>query len=341
MAGTNGGSPPDLNIDLKLSLLKEGSSYSFYQAIRLLRQYTAVDSSTQNRAQQSLDAIKIVPNLSLAFPAADVETIEEIDDSQNGNFKLTANFLGLYGSSSPLPTFYTEDLINESGDEEYAAKDFIDIIHQRLYKLLFKSWLKYRQFQQISEEKDTAHLERLFCLLGLGEKIYREDFEDPYQLLRYIGLFSQSPRSAMGLKTLLEDALDIPIEVIPNVHRKAKIPDDQRIQLGNPEIRLGQDSFLGQELEDRMGKFRLKIGPLDEPAYRSFFPGSKLYNKLVSLTDLFVTDPLDYDIDVSMASAQAQTVCLGGSEWASLGLDTWIFSGHTAEETTSRFYPHS
>ncbi len=311
MAGANGGSSPDLKIDLKLSLLKEGSAYSFYQAIRLLRHYTALASAAKNRAQQSLDAVKIVPNLSLAFPAADIETIEELADTQHGNFKITANFLGLYGSSSPLPTFYTEDLIAERDDDELAGKDFLDIIHQRLYQLLFKSWLKYRQFQQVTEERDPAHLERLFCLLGMGENTYRENFEDPYALIRYIGLFSQSPRSAQGLKTLLEDALLIPIEVIPNIHRKAKIPDDQRIQLGNPEIRLGQDSFLGQELDDRMGKFRLKIGPLDEPAYRTFFPGSKLFNKLVSLTDLFVTDPLDYDIDVSMTSSQAQTGLLG------------------------------
>ncbi len=339
MAGSNGGPSPDLKIDLKLSLLKEGSSYSFFQAIRLLRKYTS--ASEDNHALGSLKKIRIVPNLSLAFPAADIEKIEELDNSKSSDFQLTANFFGLYGSSSPLPTFYTEDLMNEADDDEFAAKDFIDITQQRLYQLLFGSWLKYRQFQQVTEEKNPAHMERLFCLLGLGENTYREDLDDSNSLLRYIGLFSQTPRSGLGLKTLLEDALQIPVEVIPNVQRKAKIPDDQRIQLGNPEIRLGHDSFLGQELDDRMGKFRLEIGPLDEPAYRDFFPGSKSFQKLVSLTDLFLTDPLDYDIDVSMASNQAQTVCLGGNQWASLGLDTWVFSGDSAQETTSRFYPHS
>ncbi|MCI5212574.1 MAG: DUF808 family protein, partial [Candidatus Electrothrix sp. ATG2] len=39
---------------------------------------------------------------------------------------------------------------------------------QRMYSIFFQSWLKYRQFQQVSEEQDQAHFDRLFCLLGLG-----------------------------------------------------------------------------------------------------------------------------------------------------------------------------
>jgi type VI secretion system protein ImpH len=238
-----------------------------------------------------------------------------------------------------LPTFYTEDLMDEVDDETRATKDFIDIIHQRLYHLLYQAWLKYRQFQQVSEERDSGHITRLFCLLGLGEPGFREGMDNAEQLLRYLGLFSQSPRSALGLKTVLKDHLNLPVDILPCVQRKAKIPIDQRIQLGSRNAGLGLDSFLGEEMDDRMGKFRIRVGPLDEQRYRAFIPGSELYNRLVFLTGLYVLDPLEYDIDVTMAASQAQTVCLGGSRWASLGHDTWIFSGETLGRTTSRFYP--
>lgn len=340
MAGTDRGTSSDLKLDLKLSLLKEGESFSFFQAIRLLRLY--LDEPAKDTGQDVYEhkQLRVVPHLSLGFPASDIESIAETTDQNEATgFTIQANFLSLYGSSSPLPTFYTEELISEAIDESSASRDFLDIIHQRLYLLFFQSWLKYRQFQQISEEEDSSHLERLFCLLGMGEPEFREKIENPKDLLRYTGLFSQAPRSALGLKTLLSDALNIPVDVLCCLERKAKIPEDQRIQLGGTLVGLGSGSFLGEEIGDRMGKFRIQIGPLDEPNYRAFFPGSELYEKTLLLTDLFVSDPLDYDIEVTMEGRQAKTVCLGGEQWSGLGLDSWLFSGEETGEKRNLFHP--
>lgn len=340
MAGTDRGTSPDLKLDLKLSLLKEGKNFSFFQVIRLLRLYLNSSASTDESAPYEHKQIHIVPHLSLGFPASDIESVTEHTDQQDQNhFRIKANFLSLYGASSPLPGFYSEELLDEQSDDNSASRDFLDIIHQRLYLLFFQSWLKYRQFQQISEEDDNSHLERLFCLLGLGEPEFREKLESPNDLLRYIGLFSQAPRSALGLKTLLSDALNLPVEIVCCLERKAKIPEDQRIQLGANVVGLGNDSFLGEEIGDRMGKFRIKVGPLDEPNYRAFFPGSPLYNKVITLSDLFVSDPLEYDIEVKMAGQQAKTVCLGEKQWSGLGLDSWLFSGEEIGEKSNLFQP--
>ncbi len=341
MAGTDRGTSPDLKLDLKLSLLREGGSFSFFQAIRLLRHYLGETQSGEKREAYEHRQIHVIPNLSLAFPASDIESIEEVTDNpeEDSSFRIQANFLSLYGSSSPLPTFYTEEMIDEAWDDSSASRDFLDIIHQRLYLLFFQSWLKYRQFLQISEEEDSSHIDRLFCLIGMGEQEFREKIDSPKDLLRYIGLFNQAPRSALGLKTLLIDALNIPVDVVCCLEREAKIPEDQRIQLGGTVVALGCGSFLGEEITDRMGKFRLKIGPLNEPDFRAFFPGSALYEKTILLTDLFVSDPLDYDIEVTMAGRQAQTVCLGGERWASLGLDSWLFSGEETDEKKNLFHP--
>ncbi len=341
MAGTDRGTSPDLKLELKLSLLKEGENYSFIQVIRLLRLFLNAPPAGEGTAAYDHKQLHIRPHLSLGFPASDVESIEErIDDDELNSFNIEATFLSLYGSSSPLPTFYTEELLDERSEEASASRDFLDIIHQRLYQLFFQSWLKYRQFQQISEEEDSSHIDRLFCLLGMGEPEFREKVDKPMDLLRYIGLFSQAPRSSVGLKTLLSDALHLPVDVLSCLERKAKIPADQRIQLGTNAVGLGSDSFLGEEIKDRMGKFRIKVGPLDEPDYRAFFPGSALYKKLVTLTDLFVVDPLEYDIEVTMAGQQAQTVCLGAAEWSGLGLDSWLFSGDETGEKSNLFSPH-
>lgn len=321
-------------------LLKDGPSFSFLQIIRLLRRLGSHHSNGNTSTKPEItDNVRIRPKLNLSFPPADVDKVEKID-GEKSNFLITATFLGLYGTSSPLPSFYTEDLLDEESREESVSRDFIDIINHRLFSLLFDGWLKYKQFLQIAENENNDYLERLFCLIGLGEKVVRSATPDSYKLLRYIGILSQQPRSALGLTTLLSDALeDIPIELIPCVKRKATLPPDQKFSLGTANNRLGMDAYLGDQINDRMGKFRLKIGPMNEETYREFFPGKEKYKKLVALTKIYLTDPLEYDIELILSQGNIKTTCLGGPKWSGLGLDTWLFSEDNIGEIKTIIYP--
>jgi len=116
MGDQNRGSTPNLNSNyktgLKIELLKHGHEFSFFQAIRLLRLINPSGSESQ-AFSESCDHISVVPHLSLGFPASDLEKIEELEGNHPPRYKITANFLGLYGSSSPLPTWYTEELLEE------------------------------------------------------------------------------------------------------------------------------------------------------------------------------------------------------------------------------------
>ena len=106
MAGQAGGSSPHLNPDpkagLKLELLKEGHAFSFFQVMRLLRFIARQSSGAPKSSSDLSQKIRIKPNLSLAFPASDVERIEELEDRDDAQFLITANFMGLYGSASPF-----------------------------------------------------------------------------------------------------------------------------------------------------------------------------------------------------------------------------------------------
>jgi type VI secretion system protein ImpH len=338
MAGSRGGPFPDLTTNL----LKEGHAFSFYQVIRLLRLLGKSVESTRELGSMGADAIRVRPSLSLAFPPADVETIEKLDDSEEPHFLVTATPLGLYGPSSPLPTFYTEDLIDEAAADESVTRDFVDIINHRLFWLLFRSWTKYRQLVQVSEERNPEYLERLFSLVGLGERVLQEEVPEAFRLLRYIGLFTQFPGSAAGLKALLQDAVGgMPVDVMPCIQRNAKIPEDQRLSLGGSESVLGRDSYIGEEIEDRMGKFRLLLGPVNRDQFQSLLPGGKGYSTLLRLTRLYVTDALEYDIELTLAQGQAKSACLGMPEWSRLGWDTWVFSGELREEVRTSFQPQN
>ena len=112
MAGEVGRS----SLNLKLELLKKGHAFSFFQVMRLLRLLVSDWERTEEKRVKEGEKIRIRPELSLTFPASDVAKIEEFTDD-GPSFLVTATMLGLYGTSSPLPTFYTEDLMNEEAED--------------------------------------------------------------------------------------------------------------------------------------------------------------------------------------------------------------------------------
>lgn len=330
MAGPHRRSSPDIKAvqgaEKENDLLSRGHTYAFFQAIRLLQR------------QDRKSTIRVRPALNLGFAAADIDRIDAVEEDDQTRYEVTANFLGLYGASSPLPTFYTEDLITEAGKDESVSRDFLDIIHHRLYDIYFQCWQKYRQFLQVSEDENEFYIERLYCLLGLGPKELRRGVLNAKELIRYIGLFTQFPRSAVGLKTLLRDAVpDVPIELVPCVMRMAKIPQAQRMNVGMSGSQLGVDTFVGEEIEDRMGKFQIQIGPLKQADFLRFTAGKPDFDRLTALVEIFITEPLEYEIELILMENQAQTVCLGDSIRSVLGVTSWVFSESSLGEVKTRF----
>jgi len=315
-------------------LLSKGHEFTFPQVMRLARMQLGAGGKDELPEVPWQERVSVRPDLSFAFPAADVARVE----AGNNNFRITATFLGLYGSSSPLPTFYTEDLMDEASADSSVSRDFLDLFHQRLYQLYFQCWSKYRLFIRVAEEKNPLDRERLFCLIGLGEKELRDSVPDAWSLLRYAGLLTQFPRSAEGLRTLLRDALGVlRLKVEQCVLRRVPIPSDQRMSLGISGMSLGKTTVLGSEATDRMGKFRILIGPLKKREFDGFLPGRPLHDKLARLIRIYIIDPFDYDLKLTLAANQAEPIRLGDPSGPRLGWNSWCFAGDTLGEVSSKF----
>jgi type VI secretion system protein ImpH len=324
VASKDRGQPPAL----KNTILHEGRRFSFIQAVRLLR--LLVCQGNDRRPDDSVvrEAIRVRSALSLDFPGTDITSIEEKHDDRHFRFLITATFLGLYGASSPLPTFYTEDLMDEAAEDMSVSRDFMDIMNSPIFPLHFQCWSRYRLGIKVAEEQDPQWLERLFSLLGLGIEQIRQGIDGAYSLIRYIGLFTQMPRSAQGLETLLCDALNVPqLKILPCIPKKAFIPEDQLCLLGVSGNSLGMDSYVGQTVKDRMGKFRIRIGPVNGMAFHDWLPDTARFQKLGMLIRIYLGQPLEWDLEMILGDGEAGTTRLGEGNWSRLGWNTWIFSG--------------
>jgi type VI secretion system protein ImpH len=311
------------NPQLKDILLKEGHRHSFIQAYRLILYLLDKEHGPNSDFEELSRYIRVRPELTLAFPKTDVADIEVLSGDKD-LYRITTTFLGLYGPSSPLPTFYTEDLLQEQAQDHTISRDFIDIFSARIYKMFFECWGFSKLYYQLFERKDEKMLFRLFSLIGFeGEKV-RERIDDAESLLRYTGIFSQFPRSAEGLRSLVAGNINVrKVQVIQCEERVVPIPRGQRFSLGSSCSILGEDTHIGDRIPDRSGKFSVKIGPVDHDTYETLLPDAKKFRTMNQAISLYLDQPLLWDIELLINGKDTSIACLGGNKWSRLGYNTW------------------
>lgn len=322
---------PALSDDLR----DHGERFSYFQAIRLLRRANAEAGATGKDA-----AIRVRPHLSLGFPQTD---IERIAPRPEGGWRITANFLGLYGVASPLPTFYTEDLLDDQREGRHARREFLDVVHHTVHPLFFDAWRKYRLQLRAVEEEDPRALDTLHAFAGLGSQAQRAQLPMADGLLRHLGLFAQRTRSALGLRTLLADAFaPAQVEIESCAPQWQPIPAGQRLRLGEQGHTLGEDSHLGVQIEDHGNLLRIVLRGLPRALFHALLPGQPGHARLQFLTRFYLTRPLDVAVELQLAADECRGARFAertendapSGGWSALGLDTWL--GVPAPPTQAR-----
>jgi type VI secretion system protein ImpH len=314
--GTNIGQQ---KIDIKKELLEHGSRFSFVQAIRLLRLiFKDIDKEIEQK-------LRFRPRLSLDFPKSDIEKIEKKDEF----IRITVTFLGLYGESSPLPTFYTEILLEESLNDKSAMRDFIDIFNMPVYQLYFKVWLKNRLGIRINEYHDERALNFLHIFSGLPTKNIRDKFDFHHLMLKYNGLNMRYVKSAESLRALVSDFTNNhDVQIQQCIEQKVSIPNNQRCLLGVKNTTLDDNLHVGSKIKDRMGKFRIIIKNLSISKFNALLPDTNEFKSLVKVITLFLNNALNWDIALELKKNENKTVMLGDSNFSRLGMNTWLGNDH-------------
>lgn len=314
-------------VDIERDILRDGPRYSFVQALRLLERKLSRETGAAMDGETLERRLRVRPELSLSYPESDISRIDLIPGNPD-RYVIEATFLGLYGASSPLPTFYTEDLLHERSDDRSVARDFLDILNAPLYFLYYRIWSRYRLLHRVVERPDPDMMLRLFALAGLSGDQLRNQAEDPYGLLRYAGLTTLFPRSAESLRSLLADRFEEPtLRIEQCVLRTCPVPEEQRCTLGRSGCRLGEDAILGAEIADRMGKIRILLGPAGADTLHRFLPDGPEFAEMRRLIRFASDQPMAWDAEIALRPSEVHPAVLGGEQWSRLGWNTWAFSG--------------
>ncbi len=318
--------------------------FSFFRAVWLLEraQRDAVNVGHLGPARD--ESVRLRPTADLAFPSADVSTIETRPDDEPGpRFGLSTPILGLYGATSPLPCFYSEEILHsERLGEEDPARLFFDVLNHRLLSLLYRAWAKYRWsfvFEAGGRDPISGYL---MAWLGLAQPELRDRAGvAPVRLLRYAGLVQQRPHNAAALAGIVSDHFGgVPTRVEQCVPRWVTIAEPDRSRLGLSNSTLGSDIVVGETILDRSGKCRISVGPLDYETFQHLRPGGSGHEEACALARLLLPDRLAFDLHLVLersAVPPARLACGDGA--TQLGVVSWLVSGPADEDKGVNFAP--
>lgn len=303
-------------------------TYAFFQAVYLLQKAQRDSVPVGFQGPVSREALRFRANLSLGFPSADIQSIEKAEQQAEGKLPellCTVNFLGLYGPASPLPAFYTEELMPYVEDEN-TARHFLDLYHHRLVSLLYRSWEKYRYYLHYRPGATDQFSKQIFALFGLG--FVKPDDGSAIQLEKLIpitGLLALRARSAKSISGALSVYFEgLPVSIDEYIEQEVEIDSSQWTSLGIDNCSLGQSAFVGKRVKDISSKFRIRLGPVSFENYCRFLPGQNWHKALRELVNLLVVDRFDYDLKLKVDVTDVPVTRLLQSERQGLGWTTWL-----------------
>ena len=332
------GEPADPATDeqrVAASLMEQPGRYGFYQAVRMLERL-AGGVRLGHAELPRREAIRIRALDRLDFPPCDLTeiTAEENPWGQPATrYRLTASFMGVYGPASPLPTNYTEMLVRPEGEEDpedrQRVRDFLDLFHHRMFSLFYRCLSKYRYHLLFESGGGDVFSRYMLALIGRGTpQLTQEDRPVPaVRMIRYAGLLTQNPKSAVNLEGLLRDFLKgVPVRVSQCMGRWLRVEDRNR--LGAQFCQMGEDLIVGANVYDRTGKFRVSVRPMGIDAFKRFLPNGETMAKLRELVRLYLVDHLEFDVEVWLHGDEVPRCEMGAGPGATmLGWTSWSLTG--------------
>ena len=318
--------------DLIADLVENGQDFAFFRAVSLALQATGQTVEERALQVQRPERLRFSVDPGLGFPAGDVLGVDSAGEGDERAFEIVVNFLGLHGSSSPLPSHFLETAAWSRGEEGVQQK-FNDFFSDRLIWLLFLIWRKYRYDIRYRAGASDQFSDWMFALIGIAEPETRGSAHVPWaKLLTYLGVIAARTRSAEMIAGVIAHAFSLPPVTIRECQwRKVLIPEDQRAHAGLMNCALGEDMVIGDMTDDVAGKFTIVLRDLSFARFQDFLPSGKDHAPLKQLIEFMLRDQHAYDIRLGLAQRQDSPLVLSDSDEGHLGWSSFLGSGDAGQ----------
>lgn len=293
----------ELNEKIKPSVVK----YSLPQGVRVAMTHLK-ELYPKEEPQSLYERLRFKSNPSLSFAKSELSKIEFIETPKGKNVELTLNFMGLFGASSPLPSHYSE-MILESSDTDESLKDFLNLFNHHIQKMIYPIWQRQRYYIQYQSGLEDNFSKYMLSFLGLYSQTQIKSSKLDFQkLLPYVGILSMKQKSAGTLVSILRHYLDHDdLEIVQCVHMNEKIPSWQYSSLGEDNCSLGSNALIGETVKTKSSKFQILLKNISfEECYTYSLHGKKM-GEVQELMDLALNEPLEHELCLELKKDEIQS----------------------------------
>lgn len=309
---------------LESQLYNEAFEFNFSQAIRILQAVNPSEHPLGEGDNPLKEALQIQSRITFSVSSSDIYQV-----TPSSRPILTVNFLGLAGIQGPLPTPYTEKIIERLRQKDTAGRDFLDIFNHRLVSFWYRIHKKFVLGLDILPPQQTAVGKTLLDLLGLNHAGLQEALGIPERsLLSFTPLFWQRNRSTAGLQQVLKTyfKIHIRIEELQGKWRTALPQDISLIGVQKGQYnQVGKGLILGKKSWDQAASIHIYLEHLSWSNYLSHLPGQPAYTALRALTQFYTGLHLTCHFYAQLVKEDIPPCLLG--QKSRLGQTSWITRG--------------
>ena len=282
----------ELNEKIKPSVVK----YTLPQGVRVAMTHLK-ELYPKEEPQVLYERLRFKSNPSLSFAKSELSKIEFIETAKGKNVELTLNFMGLFGASSPLPSHYSEMILDSSSTDE-SLKDFLDLFNHHIQKMIYPIWQRQRYYIQYQSGLEDNFSKYMLSFLGLYSQTQIKSSKLDFQkLLPYVGILSMKQKSAGTLVSILRHYLNHDdLEIVQCVQMNERIPTWQYSSLGEDNCSLGSNALIGESVKTKGSKFQILLKNISfESCYEYSLHGKKM-GEVQELMDLALNEPLEHEL---------------------------------------------
>ncbi len=312
------------------SLIENAARYSLVEAYRVLCLIVA------ENGMDPLHYIRLRPVLGMGLPRSEVQSIERVMLGNGLNvYQINVNLAGLYGQQSVLPNFITEEIVRASYQDEHGGRFFLDLIHQRLYQLVYKA--RVANLPYASADSVTNMQQMMLSMIGLRGASWIEDFVDPAFILRNINVFRLQRRTSAGLIQLLANLFKrSTVSVEECCERAFTLPESQRCFIGRQGNELGNNGIVGSKISEYQGRIVVKISGISAEQYRQWALDERYWRSLKTMIQYFLDQPLVVELQFNILQSEGFKLVFGKHNQNQLGRSAWLLHDQASESIDAR-----
>ena len=308
----------------KFSAKSDLNRFGFHQLVESIAEASSINLDELENTLIGESIFRFFTNPKINFPVGDIEQPIILEEDGREVFQFLVNFLGLQGSSGPLPGSVLDEIAEEHNNNPIQSI-YLDFFNHHLITVFHQIWRKYKYYIKFNSNFSDNYSRNIMNLLGVSRDFIKFTHLNWHKIFYHLGIIQSGIRTKEALTSIIQHYFDLhDISLEEHVRKIVEVEVEQKNQVGIKNVMLGENFILGDKVESFSNKFRVNINNLKLDEFHQFLPNTKKYRHLQELIRFLLKDPLPYDVLLGLHPDTKSTFILGKDNSSFLGWTTLI-----------------